>query len=64
MFAYRLLSANRTASLTHLKRIADFLELGPGRWYKVHETAIEFLDGFEEQDTNEQGPTRTHFRYL
>ena len=59
----RLLEQHQTASLMHFRRISDYIELGPGIWYHPHETAIEFLDGFDERCSNDVGPVRTHFRY-
>lgn len=59
---FRLLANNTTSSLQHLKRIADYLELGESVWYKSHETAIEFFDGFNEPESREEGPILTHFR--
>lgn len=56
------LTSNRTAALTHMKRIGDYLELGMDKWYRIHENAIEFLDGDFEQDSNPDGPSPTHFR--
>ena len=53
---------NRTSALEHLKRISDYLELGETVWYRVHDSAIEFLDGFEEPSQRDEGPTPTHFR--
>ena len=62
VFTSSFFDANKTAVLSHLKRIADFIELGPGNWYVVHEGALEFLDGFHEQDFQAVGPRLTHFR--
>ena len=55
---------NKTAALQHLKRVSDFLELGDGVWYRVHDTGIEFHDGFDELAYRDEGPIRTHFRYV
>lgn len=56
------LNAHQTASLTHLKRIGDYLELGPGTWYTVEDQAIVFRDGWREPEYHAEGPSRTHFR--
>ena len=53
---------NQTAALEHFKRIADYLELGEGVWYKCHDSEIEFLDGSQEEDYKGAGPVKTHFR--
>ena len=58
----RLLKVNQTAALEHFKRIADYLELGEGVWYKCHDSEIEFLDGSQEEDYKGAGPVKTHFR--
>lgn len=60
--SHNKLAENTTASISHFKRVADFLELGDGVWYKVHPTAIEFLDGYHEPASRKEGPTLTHFR--
>ena len=62
VFTSLFFDENKSAVLSHLKRIADFIELGPGNWYVVHEGALEFLDGFHEQDFQAVGPRLTHFR--
>lgn len=56
------LEANLTASITHLSRIADYLEPGEGVWFVQHATALEFLDGSDHPEYHPQGPTKTHFR--
>ncbi|KAF6027618.1 hypothetical protein EB796_014070 [Bugula neritina] len=52
----------QTAALVHLSRIADYIEHGPNIWYKVHDSAIEFLDGLDEPEYRAEGPKLTHFR--
>ena len=39
----RLFEQNKTTALEHLRRNSDFLELGDGVWYKIHEAVIEYL---------------------
>ena len=46
----------------HLERISDFLRTGPGIWWKKTDRGVEFLDGSNENDTRQKGPTLMHFR--
>lgn len=56
------LTSNKTATLNHFRRIADYLELGHGVWYKVENSTITFFDGATELDYRTEGPTLAHFR--
>ena len=40
----------------HLIRLADYIELGPGIWWKRDGDYIEFFDGDDELDMREEGP--------
>ena len=57
-----MLEKNKTASLMHFKRIADYLELGPGTWYRSDGDHLEFLDGDNCLKQSDFGPALTHFR--
>ena len=59
-----LLQLNATSSLSHLQRIADFIELGQGVWYTANSDYIEFYDGFDEAKFRAEGPRLTHFRQV
>ena len=58
------LREHQTAALHHLKRIADYLELGPGVWYQVDGVGITFFDSEEEPNVRSEGPAKTSFRWL
>ena len=62
VIANNFLYTHQTAALTHLKRIGDYLELGPGVWYTAEDDAIVFRDGYGEPEYHPQGPSRMHFR--
>ena len=61
-FVARVLEQHPTATLSHYKRISDYLKHGSEVWYRLHHSAIEFLDGDDEADTHELGPEKLHFR--
>ena len=46
----------------HLERISDFLIHGPGVWWKETPDAIMFLDGTDQPDYRDEGPTLQSFR--
>ena len=58
-----LLQQNLTSSLSHMQRVADYIELGQGFWYTANQEFIEFHDGFKEPNFRAEGPRLTHFRY-
>ena len=45
----------------HLKRIADFLAVGEGKWWTRKGNVIEFHDGDEDPDTLPDGPELMEF---
>lgn len=51
-----------TATLSHFRRIADYLERETNVWYILHDDAIEFLDGDNEPDDRPEGPKKSCFR--
>jgi len=61
-FYTSFLKAHKTATLHHFRRIADFLEIGEGVWFKVHDGGVEFKDGKNCPDNYNSGPILTHFR--
>ena len=65
MLSADLMSQNQTATLSHLQRIADYIELGPNVWYTIHEdNTLEFHDGCSEPQTRPEGPPMTHYRLV
>lgn len=46
----------------HLEQISDYLIHGPGVWWKETPEGIMFLDGSNESDYQDAGPTLQHFR--
>ena len=46
----------------HLEKIADFLLCGEGIWWRHIVSGVEFLDGPEEMQGNDNGPPLHHFR--
>ena len=61
-YNFSFIEEHKTATLAHFKRIADYIECGPGIWYNVRDSFIEFYDGFNEPDSRDEGPAKTHFR--
>ena len=59
-----LLNQHHTASLSHMRRIADYIELGAGVWFTANEDFVEFHDGVTEPNFRPEGPRLCHFRYL
>lgn len=62
IISHKRMEKYKTATLSHLRRVADYLERGCGVWFKIHNEAVEFLDGDAEQDFRIQGPAKTSFR--
>ena len=46
----------------HLERISDYLLPGPDVWWKKTSQGIEFLDGPDENNYQDCGPSPHHFR--
>lgn len=46
----------------HLERIGDFIQHGPGVWWRDLGDRIEFLDGHGEENTKAVGPPLHHYR--
>ena len=57
-----LLNQHHTASLSHMRRIADYIELGAGVWFTANEDFVEFHDGATEPNFRQEGPRLSHFR--
>lgn len=62
IISFRCLKERRTAALSHFCRILDYLERGDQAWYRLHDTAIEFLDGENEIDSRPEGPAKFSYR--
>ena len=64
IISQEFMRAHRTATLSHLQRISDYLELGPGTWYNISDNgSIEFFDGDAMPRSLPQGPRLSHYRY-
>ena len=46
----------------HLEKIADFLHCGEGIWWQHIMAGVEFLDGPDEKESQDDGPPLHHFR--
>lgn len=50
--------------LEHIIMISDYLLRGPGIWWKQTPQGIVFLDGSDEKEYQDNGPTLQHFRSM
>lgn len=58
-----LMALYHTASLQHLKKISDYIEVGQEVWYKADECGLAFYDGQDERpETLQLGPRKSNFR--
>lgn len=61
---FSMLQGYREAATQHLRRIADYIEMGEGVWYTMEGSHLVFKDGLNDPETQEAGPYLTSFRYL
>ena len=59
---HRIILKYPHAFQAHLEKIADFLHCGEGIWWQHIMAGVEFLDGPDEKESQDDGPPLHHFR--
>lgn len=59
---FSMLEVYRKSATQHMRRIADYLEMGEGVWYTIEGNNIVFRDGAADPETQSPGPYLTSFR--
>ena len=59
---HRIILKYLHAFQAHLEKIADFLHCGEGIWWWYIMAGVEFLDGPDEKESQDDGPPLHHFR--